>query len=33
VFGSLMNITGATLATWWRDKPTADDRPSNQALR
>ena len=21
VFGSLMNITGATLATWWRDKP------------
>jgi BASS family bile acid:Na+ symporter len=24
VFGSLMNITGATLATWWRDKPTGD---------
>jgi bile acid:Na+ symporter, BASS family len=24
VFGSLMNITGATLATWWRDKPVAD---------
>jgi BASS family bile acid:Na+ symporter len=24
VFGSLMNITGATLATWWRDKPTDD---------
>lgn len=21
VFGSLMNITGATLATWWRDRP------------
>lgn len=21
VYGSLMNITGATLATWWRDKP------------
>lgn len=21
VFGSLMNITGATLATFWRDKP------------
>jgi BASS family bile acid:Na+ symporter len=21
VFGSLMNITGATLATWWREKP------------
>jgi bile acid:Na+ symporter, BASS family len=26
VFGSLMNITGATLATWWRDKPTAEVR-------
>lgn len=24
VFGSLMNITGATLATWWRDKPTGE---------
>ncbi len=24
VFGSLMNITGATLATWWREKPIAD---------
>lgn len=24
VFGSLMNITGATLATWWRDKPPQD---------
>lgn len=34
VFGSLMNITGATLATWWRDRPpqesvraTAEDKP------
>jgi BASS family bile acid:Na+ symporter len=27
VFGSLMNITGATLATWWRDKPTGDAEP------
>jgi BASS family bile acid:Na+ symporter len=26
VFGSLMNITGATLATFWRDKPTVDER-------
>jgi bile acid:Na+ symporter, BASS family len=26
VFGSLMNITGATLATWWRDRPTEDDK-------
>jgi BASS family bile acid:Na+ symporter len=25
VFGSLMNITGATLATWWRDRPTGND--------
>jgi BASS family bile acid:Na+ symporter len=24
VFGSLMNITGAALATWWREKPVAD---------
>jgi BASS family bile acid:Na+ symporter len=24
VFGSLMNITGATLATWWREKPIDD---------
>jgi BASS family bile acid:Na+ symporter len=24
VFGSLMNITGATLATWWRDHPPQD---------
>lgn len=27
VFGSLMNITGATLATWWRDKPTDERQP------
>ena len=31
VFGSLMNITGATLATWWRDKPTGDERASARA--
>jgi BASS family bile acid:Na+ symporter len=24
VFGSLMNITGATLATWWRERPTEE---------
>jgi BASS family bile acid:Na+ symporter len=24
VFGSLMNITGATLATWWRDRPVPE---------
>lgn len=27
VFGSLMNITGATLATWWRDRPPQDGAP------
>ena len=27
VFGSLMNITGATLATWWRDRPVPEMRP------
>ena len=26
VFGSLMNITGATLATYWRDKPPRDQQ-------
>jgi BASS family bile acid:Na+ symporter len=26
VFGSLMNITGAALATWWRDRPPRDER-------
>jgi len=28
VFGSLMNITGATLASIWRDKPTGGDTPT-----
>ncbi len=28
VFGSLMNITGATLATWWRDRPVAGESNS-----
>lgn len=26
VFGSLMNITGAALATWWRDRPVPEMR-------
>jgi BASS family bile acid:Na+ symporter len=26
VFGSLMNITGATLATWWREKAIRDPK-------
>ena len=25
VFGSLMNVTGAALATWWRDRPPRDE--------
>ncbi|HEX8038096.1 MAG TPA: bile acid:sodium symporter family protein [Chryseosolibacter sp.] len=24
IFGPLMNVTGSSLATWWRTKPTAD---------
>ncbi|HEU5148355.1 MAG TPA: hypothetical protein VFT90_16630, partial [Chryseosolibacter sp.] len=24
IFGPLMNITGSSLATWWRGKPTRD---------
>jgi BASS family bile acid:Na+ symporter len=31
VFGSLMNITGATLATWWRDRPTDDEAHAVQS--
>jgi BASS family bile acid:Na+ symporter len=31
VFGSLMNITGATLATWWRDKPPGEDERAPRA--
>ncbi|CAN5226945.1 bile acid:sodium symporter family protein [soil metagenome] len=27
VFGPLMNITGSSLATWWRAKPIKDDLP------
>jgi BASS family bile acid:Na+ symporter len=32
VFGSLMNITGATLATWWRDRPTGDATTEDEPL-
>jgi BASS family bile acid:Na+ symporter len=31
VFGSLMNITGATLATYWRDKPPPETRAEHPA--
>lgn len=27
IFGSLMNITGSTLALWWRSKPLPEDEP------
>ena len=30
VFGSLMNITGATLATWWRERPI-DEKGTHRA--
>lgn len=26
IFGPLMNITGSSLATWWRSKPTPDEQ-------
>ena len=32
VFGSLMNITGAALATWWRDRPPRDEVPAAEPL-
>lgn len=35
IFGPLMNITGSSLATWWRGKPTRDltkgDAPNKEA--
>jgi BASS family bile acid:Na+ symporter len=24
IYGPLMNVTGSTLASWWRTKPTKD---------
>jgi len=32
VFGSLMNITGAALATWWRDRPLRDEVATPEPL-
>jgi BASS family bile acid:Na+ symporter len=32
VFGSLMNITGAALATWWRDRPPRDEAPAAEPV-
>jgi bile acid:Na+ symporter, BASS family len=26
VFGPTMNITGSSLALWWRNKPVEDDK-------
>jgi len=31
VFGPMMNITGSSLATWWRNKPTGDEEPEEEA--
>ena len=30
VFGPMMNITGSSLATWWRNKPTGDEKPGDE---
>jgi len=30
VFGPLMNITGSSLATWWRGKPTGKKKPEEK---
>ena len=27
IYGPLMNVTGSTLASWWRAKPTKEDEP------
>lgn len=32
VFGSLMNVTGAALATWWRDRPPRDEAAAPEPL-
>lgn len=33
IFGPLMNITGSSLATWWRGKPTGDKPEGDVASR
>ena len=30
VFGPMMNISGSSLATWWRGRPIKDDQPDNE---
>lgn len=30
VFGPMMNITGSSLATWWRGKPVKEDKTENK---
>ena len=32
VFGPMMNITGSSLATWWRGKPTEPDQETEEAI-
>jgi BASS family bile acid:Na+ symporter len=31
VFGPMMNITGSSLAIWWRGRPVKEDRNDNGA--
>lgn len=30
IFGPMMNITGSSLATWWRNKPTGDEEEDKE---
>jgi bile acid:Na+ symporter, BASS family len=30
IFGPMMNITGSSLATWWRNKPTGDENDEKE---
>ena len=29
IFGPMMNITGSSLATWWRDRPTGEEQEAS----
>jgi BASS family bile acid:Na+ symporter len=31
IYGPLMNVTGSTLASWWRTKPTKEDKEAIEA--
>jgi BASS family bile acid:Na+ symporter len=30
IYGPLMNVTGSTLASWWRTKPTAEEEKQKE---